>query len=380
MENSVSAVLHGHEPAKVREERQHSQRWRTVVCAAVLLAGAALAVSMAVRGAAYHGPGARETLVVSSSRPADSSGRTGAKTPAAMSKEQLQLGNLQPRDPNSPFEWDVPEWVTGDNFDYSTISKSDMIDNIEESMIAGLPREAFISHLEKELPADVAQSCDFNVDPCTNFYEFACGSWIKDTVIPEHEGKVLKSWGLTDKKVKSELRSIYEEPHAEPEFERLNMWYQSCMDTEQVDRVGLSDVNRVLAHVRSATSTASLQDTLAYLAVLNLQTVFTFKVNLPAGEHDSYSLYLKPAGLTMASPAIYLRDNADNSQLLADLHRHFIRLNQLSGLTPEAAGTVADLTIEMETVLAKFTAEVPIPSQALNPTPNPKPQTLNPKP
>ena len=64
----------------------------------------------------------------------------------------------------------------------------------------------------------------------------------------------------------------------------------------------------------------------------NLQSIFKFKVNLPAGQHDHYTLYIKPSGLTMANPAIYLQDDEQNKKLVADLRAHFVKIHELSGL------------------------------------------------
>jgi hypothetical protein len=86
----------------------------------------------------------------------------------------------------------------------------------------------------------------------------------------------------------------------------------------------------------------------------NLQSIFKFKVNLPAGQHDRYTLYIKPSGLTyylllitydrytlyikpsgltMANPSIYLKADEQNTKLVADLRAHFVRIHELSGLT-----------------------------------------------
>ena len=34
------------------------------------------------------------------------------------------------------------------------------------------------------------QNIDPEVDPCDNFYEFACGGWIKGTVLPEDKSSL----------------------------------------------------------------------------------------------------------------------------------------------------------------------------------------------
>jgi len=213
---------------------------------------AAVVLVALAQGGVRHG---RDTVALAVGRPWAVKG--GQQLGAAGGSP---LDTMQPDDKNSPFHYNLPGWVApGDAVDYSTVSKADMINSIDSSMTAGLPRDIFLSQLKKELPDDVSAACDFAVDPCLNFYEFACGTWIKDTDIPPHDGKVLKSWGLTDKKVKQELRAVFEEAHDnQPEFQRLSDWYKSCMDTVQVNTVGLGDLSRVLAHVDSIVDEESL--------------------------------------------------------------------------------------------------------------------------
>ena len=35
--------------------------------------------------------------------------------------------------------------------------------------------------------ADLIQWMDDTVDPCSDFYDFACGGFIRETVIPDHK-------------------------------------------------------------------------------------------------------------------------------------------------------------------------------------------------
>ena len=43
--------------------------------------------------------------------------------------------------------------------------------------------------------AEIIQSADFTVDPCQDFYQFACGGWIRSNPIPD--GK--SSWNTFKK-------------------------------------------------------------------------------------------------------------------------------------------------------------------------------------
>ena len=93
--------------------------------------------------------------------------------------------------------------------------------------------------------------------------------------------------------------------------------------------------------------------------VLNMQNLWSFKVTLPWGERDGYSLYLKPSGITLNSPAIYILESPENHKIMDALRQHFTRLNILSGLAPELAAETANNSLCIEVMLAKFHAEAP---------------------
>ena len=97
--------------------------------------------------------------------------------------------------------------------------------------------------------ADLINSMDETVDPCSDFYNFACGNFIKETVIPDHQTSY-GSFSIVRDKLNLRLRKLFEakqpagnEPQA---YQNVRNYFQACMDTEGIEEKSVEHLKALL--------------------------------------------------------------------------------------------------------------------------------------
>lgn len=81
-------------------------------------------------------------------------------------------------------------------------------------------------------------------DPCDDFFEFACGTFVATTTIPEDKSDV-SQFSVADEHLQEQLKILVEEPVVEGElkaFKLTRQYYKLCMDVEKIEKIGLSTI------------------------------------------------------------------------------------------------------------------------------------------
>ncbi|XP_055538182.1 neprilysin-1-like [Wyeomyia smithii] len=112
-----------------------------------------------------------------------------------------------------------------------------------------LRREVCLSEECVRTASSLLAAMDQSVDPCVDFFQFACGTWNKKHVIPEDRSSISTFEVLADQQ-QMILKGVLEESIESSDNEatiKAKMFYKSCMDLQQIRKIGIRPLRYVLS-------------------------------------------------------------------------------------------------------------------------------------
>jgi len=126
---------------------------------------------------------------------------------------------------------------------------------------------------------------DRSVEPCVDFYQFACGTWRKNNPIPSDQ----PAWdSFTEVYVRNQqiLRDILEKQSLEDPkrsaFERqIGDFYYACMDEKSVNAKGIQALKPELDRTAAVQNRDQLIERMAYIQLLRVRVPFSTSAPVP---------------------------------------------------------------------------------------------------
>jgi endothelin-converting enzyme/putative endopeptidase len=219
-----------------------------------------------------------------------------------------------------------------------------------------------VSHAQSSSPSGLDLSAiDKSVNPCDDFYQYACGTWLKDNPIPPDES----SWGrfnVLHENNEKILRGILEDSAAHtdrsPIDQKIGAFYQSCMDEATLNRLGKQPLQPDLDRIEKITSRTELLAEVVSLQKQQTQVLFNFgSTPDPTNATDTIA-DLDQGGLGLPEKDFYLRTDPHSVELRKQYVAHIGKMFQLLGLAPADADKQANAVMSLETDLAKVSLDV----------------------
>jgi putative endopeptidase len=199
---------------------------------------------------------------------------------------------------------------------------------------------------------------DRSADPCTDFYEFADGSWVKNNPVPADKS----SWGsfpeLRERNLKI-LHGIGEEAAAAQEapkgsaLQMVGDFYRTGMDEKKIDAAGAEPLAPEFSRIAAISDEAGLVTEIARLNRMSTFAPFALVVLQDFKDSSINSAWLYQAGLGLPDRDYYLSEDAKKKEIREKYLAHVQKMFELLGDPADRAAAEAKTVMRMETRLAK---------------------------
>ena len=215
---------------------------------------------------------------------------------------------------------------------------------------------------------------DKTLDPCNDFFKYACTKWLKANPIPADQA----GWGTFNKLAIWNVAAIHStlEDAAKPAASRsaadqkAGDHYASCMDEAAVNTAGITPLKPALDRIAALKDKSQLPELVASLQLIvrpaNLNFIEAQYQGILFGIYNGPDFddarvnigTLDQSGMNMPSREFYLNDDEKSKQIREKYVKHVARMLELSGESKEQAAKDAASVLAMETALAKAAMDI----------------------
>lgn len=201
------------------------------------------------------------------------------------------------------------------------------------------------------------ENLDKSVNPADDFYQFACGGWMKNNPLPAAYSRFGSFDQLqldNDKRINGILAELESNTYAKGTIEqKLSDLYKLAMDSDRLNREGVQPVMPYIKEVEACKTVSDIEQLKQKYGEYGISSFYGSYIAADEKNAKQNIFQISQGGLSLRQKEYYLDDDDATKNIREAYKKHIVRMFQFFGFTKQQAQKKMEGILHIETELAK---------------------------